>query len=172
MRNQILGCYWAENAESLENKGIPRFSFRFESTSAHQSTANMQKVTHIAVFSFAFLNKYSLKNAFSVRFGEQFGEQNRSKTLIIVPVSFSAVFFGDPYGGLAVSTSWSLGKEKYSRIDARIFPNQWVRPTEVHSKKEEQMLSFLRVTLNQPKSNLFQNRLTLKRRDSIYCRAV
>ena len=36
MRNQILGCYWAVNAESLENKGIPRFSFRFESTSAHQ----------------------------------------------------------------------------------------------------------------------------------------
>ena len=26
-------------------------------------------------------------------------------------------------GQLAVSTSWSLGKEKYSRIDARIFPN-------------------------------------------------
>ena len=25
----------AENAESLENKGIPRFSFRFESTSAY-----------------------------------------------------------------------------------------------------------------------------------------
>ena len=36
IRNQILGCYWAENAEILENKGIPRFSFRLESTSAHQ----------------------------------------------------------------------------------------------------------------------------------------
>ena len=36
MRNQNLGCYWVVNAESLENKGVLRFSFRFESTSAHQ----------------------------------------------------------------------------------------------------------------------------------------
>ena len=36
MQYPILGRYWAENAEILENKGIPRFSFRFESTSAHQ----------------------------------------------------------------------------------------------------------------------------------------
>ena len=35
MQYPILGRYWAENAESLENKGIPRFSFRFESTSAY-----------------------------------------------------------------------------------------------------------------------------------------
>ena len=32
-------------------------------------------------------------------------------------------FVGDSMRGLAVSTPWSLGKEKHSRIDARIFPN-------------------------------------------------
>ena len=43
MHNPILGCYWAENAEILENKGIPRFSFRFESTSAHQNRICIHK---------------------------------------------------------------------------------------------------------------------------------
>ena len=35
MNNSTLGCWWVVIAKSLENKGIPRFSFRFESTSAH-----------------------------------------------------------------------------------------------------------------------------------------
>jgi hypothetical protein len=43
MQHPILGCYWAENAESLENKGIERFSFRFESTSAHQNRIFIHK---------------------------------------------------------------------------------------------------------------------------------
>ncbi len=40
MQYPILGCYWAENAESLENKGIERFSFRFESR--HHSNFDTQ----------------------------------------------------------------------------------------------------------------------------------
>ena len=38
----------------------------------------MQKLTHKAVFFFAFLYKNSLNFAFLVGFGEQFGEQNHS----------------------------------------------------------------------------------------------
>ena len=39
-------------------------------------------------------------------------------------VSYSAFLFGEPYGGLPFPTyGVSLGKEKRSRIDARIFPN-------------------------------------------------
>ena len=40
--------------------------------------------------------------------------------------------------GLAVSTPWSLGKEKHSRIDARIFPNPMCSSTFLrgHSKKD------------------------------------
>lgn len=41
MQYPILGRYWAENAEILENKGIPRLSFRFESTSVYNM--NYQK---------------------------------------------------------------------------------------------------------------------------------
>ena len=164
--------------------------------------------------------------------------------------------------GLAVSTPWSLGKEKHSRIDARIFPNpsgsssfpieyqrkthaecvrslvtlyggfhyaqrkrkrfpnpsgsssfpiehqrkthaecvrslvtlcggfryaqrkrkrfpnRWVQVNPCGTPKSKKpkancvRFRILLVTLNQPKSNLFQNRLTLKRHDSIYCRAV
>ena len=43
-------------------------------------------------------------------------------------VSYSAFLFGDPYGGLPFPTyGVSLGKEKRSRIDARIFPNPFGR---------------------------------------------
>ena len=35
MNNSTLGCWWVVIAKSLENKGIPRFSFRFESTSVY-----------------------------------------------------------------------------------------------------------------------------------------
>jgi len=38
----------------------------------------MQKKCIKVVFFFTFLNKYSLKNAFLMGFGEQFGEQNHS----------------------------------------------------------------------------------------------
>ena len=44
MNNSTLGCWWVVNAESLENKGIPRFSFRFESTSVKNT--NYKRETH------------------------------------------------------------------------------------------------------------------------------
>ena len=43
MNNSTLGCWWVVIANSLENKGSPRFSFRFESTSAHQNRIFIHK---------------------------------------------------------------------------------------------------------------------------------
>ena len=50
MNNPILGCWWVVNAESLENKGIPRFSFRFESLSPRQKYGNDSGYSHIFLF--------------------------------------------------------------------------------------------------------------------------
>ena len=61
-----LGNKWGIIAETLINKGIAKGCFWFESTSAHQDTAIMQKTMHKAVFFFVFLHKYSSKNAFLV----------------------------------------------------------------------------------------------------------
>jgi len=53
MNNPILGCWWVVNAESLENKGIPRFSFRFESTSAHQNLSAVGALAKVKVSCYA-----------------------------------------------------------------------------------------------------------------------
>lgn len=60
-RKHILGCWLTVNAESLENKGIPRFSFRFESTSAQH-----KKDIPIGV-SFLFVVKGCNESRLSVR---------------------------------------------------------------------------------------------------------
>ena len=53
----------------------------------------------------------------------------------------------DPYGGLPFPTCGvSLGKEKVSRIDARIFPNQWFARRKHTAKKESKCSPFLLVT--------------------------
>ena len=43
MNNSTLGCWWVVIAKSLENKGIPRFSFRFESLSPRQRRSGICK---------------------------------------------------------------------------------------------------------------------------------
>ena len=72
MRNQILGCYWVVNAEGLENKGIERFSFRCESTSAHQ-----KKTPILGVFFWcegcARSDVFTEVRVRSLRFGESNG---------------------------------------------------------------------------------------------------
>ena len=47
MNNSTLGCWWVVIAKSLENKGIPRFSFRFESLSPRQKYGNDRGYSHI-----------------------------------------------------------------------------------------------------------------------------
>ena len=43
MNNSTLGCWWVVIAKILENKGIPRFSFRFESLFLRHTTRDTQR---------------------------------------------------------------------------------------------------------------------------------